>query len=436
MKTQQHLRNKMHLLLRKHFAETQQPFIPGKTKIRYAGAFYDARELISMVDTMLDGWFGLGPRGERLERELSRYIGCHSSLLTNSGSSATLLSMAALTSNFYARRVEKGSEVITPACTFATTVAAIIHQGLIPVFLDVNLETLNIDPNSLEKALTKKTRILLLPHTLGNPNDMDKIMEFANQHNLLVIEDNCDALGSIYDDKKTGSFGVLGTCSFYPAHHLTLAGEGGAVFINDPRLNRVVLTLRNWGRGCWCTSLEKNPNGACGNRFNFTIDGIPVDHKYYFLELGYNLKPVEIQAAMGLVQLKRFPKMAQARRKNFAKLFGFFESYQDFFVLPISVPKADPCWFSFPLTIKNNAPFTRRQITAFLEEHLIETRTVFAGNITRQPAMKRIQYIVAEELVNSDKILKDTFFIGIWPGIDRLRLEYVMDIFKKYLAKF
>lgn len=432
------IQSSIHNLLKDYVRQKQQAelFVPGKTKVRYSGAFYGAEELISMTDAMLQGWFGLGERGELLEKEFTNYLKVGSTLLTNSGSSASLLCMAGLTSHLYADRVEPQTEVITPACTFATTVAAIVHHNLIPVFLDVDLETFNIDPEQIEAAITPKTRIIFLPHTLGNPNDMDKIMKIARSHKLFVVEDNCDALGSIYAGKMTGSFGILGTCSFYPAHHITLAGEGGAVFINDPRLHRVILSYRNWGRGCWCSSQEKNPDGACGNRFNFKIDGIPVDHKYYFTALGYNLKPVEIQAAMGLSQLKRFPVMEKRRKYNFEILFKFFTKYKKFFVLPRSLPKAEPCWFSFPLTILDKTPFDRKQITQFLESRLIETRTVFAGNIVRQPAMKRVHYRVVGNLDNSDKILRDTFFIGLGPHIGRPQLDYMQTVFEEYFKKF
>lgn len=411
-------------------------FIPGKSKVRYSGAFYKSEELSAITDSLLKGWFGLGINGEKLENRLSQYVGSHSTLLTNSGSSASLLSMSAITSYLYADHIQSGDEVITPACTFATTAAAILHKGLKPVFVDVDLDTFNSSPSQIEEAITSKTRAIFLPHTLGNPNDMDPIMKLVKRHKLLLVEDNCDALGSTYKNQKTGSFGVLATCSFYPAHHITMAGEGGAVFINDPRLHRLVMAFRNWGRGCWCSSLEADENGACGHRFDFKIDGIPIDHKYYFLELGYNLKPVELQAAMGLVQLKRFPIMAKARRDNFSYLYNFFKAFERFFTLPRSLPSADPCWFSFPLTIRDDAPFDRRQITKFLEENLIETRTVFAGNIVRQPAMKRANYSVVGTLDNSDKILKDTFFIGVGPHLGKSEISYIQDIFKKFIQKF
>ncbi len=438
MKKTDTIRKKIHILLGQYIRQTNSttPFIPGKSKVRYSGAFYDEKELIAMTNAMLEGWFGLGHQGELLENKLSNYIGSHSTLLTNSGSSASLLCMATLTSDLFPERIEPGSEVLTPACTFATTVAAIVHKNLIPVFVDIDLDTYNVNLDMLEKAISRKTKAMFIPHTLGNPNDMNTLMKIAKRHNLHVIEDNCDALGSEYDGKKTGSFGILATCSFYPAHHITLAGEGGAVFINDPRLHRTVLTYRNWGRGCWCNSTEKSEHGACGHRFDFKIDGMPIDHKYYFLTLGYNLKPVEIQAAMGLVQLQKFPKMAQARRDNFAALFDFFKQYEKFFILPKSPKKANPCWFGFSLTIRDDAPFSRFQITTFMESKLIETRTVFAGNLVRHPAMKRIQYRTFGDLLNSDKVLKDTFFIGIGPHITNQHLAYMKETFTEFFKHF
>lgn len=436
--TRSTISKKIYSLLRKYAKETThaKKFVPGVTKIRYSSAYYNSAELIAVTKALLSGWFGLGPYGEKLEKGLTRYIGCQSTILTNSGSSASLLSMASVTSYLYARHIEPGTEVITPACTFATTAAAIVHRGLVPVFVDNEVDTFNTTPQLIADAITPKTRAIFLPHTLGNPNDMDKVMQLVKAYNLILIEDNCDALGSTYKGKKTGSFGDLATCSFYPAHHITMAGEGGAVFINDPRLHRVVLTMRNWGRGCWCTSLEKNPDGACCNRFNFKIDGIPIDHKYYFLELGYNLKPVELQAAMGYVQLQHFPKMAQKRRLNFQNFYNYFKNYEKYFILPRSLPQTDPCWFSFPLTLRDSLPFSRREITEYLESQKIETRTVFAGNVVRQPAMRRARYKVIGELRHADKVLKDTFFIGIGPHLGKDQLNYIKEIFTKYLKRF
>ena len=262
-------------------------------------------------------------------------------------------------------------------------------------------------------------------------------MKLAREHKLYVIEDNCDGLGSVYAGKKTGSFGHLVAESFYPAHHITTGGEGGAVIINDIEFYRTALTLRNWGRGCWCLASEKHPLGACRNRFNYTLEGnIPVDHRYYFSELGYNLKMTEMQAAMGVVQLKRFPQMAAARRRNFTSLYKFFEKYEDFFYLPKSLPQADLCWFAFPLTIRNKVPFSRNEILTYLETHMIEGRSLFAGNIVRHPAMRGVNYQVTGKLKNSDLVLQNTFFVGVWPGIGRQELAYMKQVFTDYLQKF
>ena len=412
-------------------------FVAGKTKIRYSGGWFDETEIKAMMAVAHTGWLGSGVVTEKFEQRLAKYIGAQKALATNSGSSATLLCMAALTSRLRPDPLQAGDEVVTPACTFATTVSAIVRQGLTPRFIDVNIETLNPNLAMLERARRKRTRAMLIPHTLGNPNDMTAIMKWAREHKLYVVEDNCDGLGSLFNGKKTGSFGHLAAESFYPAHHITTGGEGGAVIINDVEFYRTALTLRNWGRGCWCLASEKHPLGACKNRFNYTLEGdIPVDHRYYFSELGYNLKMTEMQAAMGIVQLNRFAKMAQARRRNFKSLYKFFEKYQQFFYFPKSLPKADPCWFAFPLTIKPKAPFSRNEILAYLEQHKIEGRSLFAGNIIRHPAMRGVNYKVSGSLTNSDVILQNTFFVGVWPGIGPVERAYMKQVFADYLQQF
>lgn len=427
---------RIYSLVDKIYEKPSKKFIPGKTKVQYSGSYFGKEEVKAMMEAIFKGWFGLAWCGQELEFKLSRFIGAKSTLLTNSGSSASLLAMSALTNKYFTDRIEKGSEVITPACTFATTAASIVHAGLTPVFVDVELGTYNISPASLQKAISKKTRAIFLPHTLGNPNEMDKVVKIAKKHSLYLVEDNCDALGSSYDGQRTGSFGILATSSFYPAHHITLAGEGGAVFINDKRLERIILSLRNWGRGCWCTGLEKNPNGACGYRFDFKVDNILIDHKYYFTNLGYNLKPVEIQAAMGIAQLARYPKMMKLRKRNFIYLYKILKKLERFLILPKSLPLSDPVWFSFPITILNKSPFSRREITGYLESNGVETRTIFAGNVTRQPAFMGVKYRKAEDLPNSDRILEDTFFIGIWPGLGEKELDYVGDVLNNFFKKY
>ncbi len=441
MESQRLIINQLSRLIKKYYQNEKQKrvFIPGKTKIHYSGGFFDDQEVVAMVNTLLKGWLGMGSVGEKFEKRLASYIGSPQSLLTNSGSSATLLCMAALTSRLRPNPLNPGDEIITPACTFATTVSAIVRQNLVPRFIDVELGTLNPNLDMISQAITKRTRAIFIPHTLGNPNNMDAIMKLAKEHNLYVVEDNCDGLGSTYHHRKTGSFGHLAAESFYPAHHITTGGEGGAVLINDVDFYRVVLTLRNWGRGCWCLPSEKCPFGACRNRFKYTLEGnIPVDHRYYFTEMGYNLKPVEVQAAMGLVQLKKFPSMAKIRRKNFAILNKFFIKYQDFFYLPQSLPKADPCWFAYPLTLKDGVPFSRNQILTFLEKNGIEGRSLFAGNIVRHPALRGnyYKYKVSGNLKNSDFVLKNTFFVGVWPGIGKAEIGYMQQIFTDFLSQF
>lgn len=412
--------------------KSSSKFAPGKSWVQYAGAVFDECEAIAMVDSILDGWFGLGKKGREFEEEFSRYIGCKGAVLANSGSSANLLAVSSLLSPQLKERIKKGDEVITPAATFPTTFNPLVQNGLKPVLLDVELGTYNINAENLEKAVSQKTRLIMLPHTMGNPNEMDAVMDFAEEHSIIVIEDNCDALGSSYKGRKTGSFGLLSTCSFFPAHHITL-GEGGIVCVKDARLGRIVRSLRDWGRDCYCEHDEIRPNGACGKRFDFKINDIPYDHKYIYSNVGYNLKPLELQAAMGVEQLKRLPRFIEARKKNFRALYEEFSKYEDSFVLPKALPGADPSWFCFPLTIRDEAKFNRSEITAWLEKNRIQTRLLFAGNIIRQPAYRKVEYRVVGKLTNSDKIMRDTFFIGVYPGIDEERLKYVIDKVREFM---
>ncbi|NCN58306.1 lipopolysaccharide biosynthesis protein RfbH [Candidatus Roizmanbacteria bacterium CG22_combo_CG10-13_8_21_14_all_38_20] len=423
-------------LLHSYYSEKPQKFVPGETPILYAQAIYDDKEVSEMLDSVLSGWLGLSKKGALFEQQLADYVGVKHSLLTNSGSSANLLAVSALSSWQLPNHLQPGDEAIVAACSFPTTVNPLIQNQLVPVFVDVNPETHNLNADHLDKALSNKTRLIMICHNFGNPNEMDKVMAFAKKHKLFVIEDNCDALGSTYDGKKTGSFGQLATESFYPAHHMTLAGEGGAILINENRLLRIVQSLRDWGRACWCGASGGPPNGVCNARFKFKIDGMPYDHKYIFNHIGYNLKPTEMQAAMGLQQIKRLPEFVEKRKNNFKIYHKFFSKYQDFFILPKALPKSDPSWFSYLLTVKEDAPFDRFEITNFLEEHKIQTRPSFSGNILRQPAYKRIEHRVVGTLEHSDKIFQHTFFIGIHPGLTEEHLNYVMDTFDKFLAKY
>jgi len=432
------IQEQIHRLLRDHMllVNNEKKFIPGVTPIQYAGAVYDHRELQAMTDVLLKGWFGLGSEGENLERELASYVGVKKAYLTNSGSSADLLALSSLMSYQFQDRLMPGDEVITPACTFPTVISAIIHCQLKLVFIDIEPETLNPYAESIEKAITKKTKLIFLVHTLGNPNDMDAIMAIAQKHHLHVIEDNCDALGSTYNGKKTGSFGILSAESFYPAHHMTTAGEGGAVFLNDMRLFRIVSSIREWGRACWCGASGGGVDGVCGARFKYNIDGVPYDHKYIFSHIGYNIKPVEIQAAMGRVQLQKVPEFIDIRKRNFLLFYDYFRKYEKFFILPKAMPKSDPSWFAFPLSIREDAPFDRFTITRYLEDGLIQTRPLFAGNILRQPAFKHINHRIVGSLKNSDAVFFRSFFIGIYPGITLQHASYIISVFEKFFQKY
>lgn len=428
---------KLHTYLQKYIllSQSQEKFIPGKSLVRYAGAVYDEKELIAMVDAMLNGWFGLGRQGELLEKELAAYVGAKQAYLVNSGSSADLLSVASLMSYQYANHLNPGDEVITPACTFPAVVAALVHKGLKPVFVDIELSTLNPKPEDIEKAIGKKTKMIFIVHTLGNPNDIDSIMQIARQKNLILLEDNCDALGSTYNGKKTGSFGIMSAESFYPAHHMTTAGEGGAVFINDLRLRRIVSSLREWGRACWCGASGGGKHGVCGVRFQYKIDDIPYDHKYIFSHIGYNLKPVEIQAAMGRAQIKKLPHFVRIRKRNFSLYAKFFQKYERYFYIHTAMPKSDPSWFAFPLTIRPDAPFDRQTITNYLENRFIQTRPIFAGNILRQPGYKNISHRRVGNLTNSNLTFTNTFFIGVYPAITPEHIDYVTQVFDAFIKK-
>lgn len=431
------LREKISDLIHEYFRVNEQEFIPGKSLVRYAGSVYDGDEIMAMVNSLLSGWLGLGVEGELFEKEFAKFVGTKFSLMTNSGSSANLLGITSLTSWKFPNHLKEGDEVIVAASGFPSTINPIIQNRLVPVFLDVDPETYNLRAEDLDKALSKKTRLIVVCHNLGNPNEMDTIMDFAQKNDLFVFEDNCDALGSTYAGRKTGSFGVLASESFYPAHHMTTGGEGGAVLINnDFRLYRIVQSYRDWGRACWCGASGGPKNGVCGYRFQFKVDGFPYDHKYIFDHIGYNLKPVEAQAAMGRVQLRRLPQFIEARKRNFKVYADFFKKYEKFFILPKALPKSDPCWFAFLLTIKDDAPFDRLTITNFLEDRNIQTRPSFSGNILRQPAYKGFTYRKADALTNSDRIFEKTFFIGVYPGLSQKHLDYVMSIFDEFLSKY
>lgn len=438
MMEEQKTRERIFLSLQEFYRKrSRTKFLPEVTRIQYAGAVYDEREVIAMVDSILDGWFGLGRKGREFELMFSKYLGVARTVIVNSGSSASLLALAALISPNFQGHLRERDEVLTPAMNFPTPFNSIIQNNLNPVLLDVELGNYNINPNNLKEALSEKTRAIFLPHAFGIPNEMDIVMEFAEEHNLHVVEDNCDALGSVYDGRKTGSFGMLSTCSFYPAHHITM-GEGGVVSIRDDDINlyRITKSLRDWGRACYCEHDETKPNGACGRRFNFAVNGIPYDHRYIYTHMGYNLKPLEFQAAMGIEQLKKLSSFVERRIQNFNMLYEEFQKYEKYFILPSWPDKSIPSWFCFPLTIRDDAPFSRKEITSFLEKNGIQTRLFFAGNIMRQPAYKNIKCRIVGKLENCDKIMKDSFFIGVYPGIDEEKMNYVLDKVGEFMRKY
>jgi CDP-6-deoxy-D-xylo-4-hexulose-3-dehydrase len=421
-------------------------FIPSESMVHYAGRVIDERELISAVDAILDGWWTYGKYTLRFEGELARTIGAKfRALLTNSGSSANLLAVSTLMSPQLrpADRLKPGDEVITLALAFPTTFNPIIQNQLVPVLVDVDVGTYNIRIEELEKSVSEKTKAIFVTHTLGNPNDMDAIMDFAQEHNLYVLEDSCDALGSKYDGKYVGTFGAFGTFSFYPAHHIT-TGEGGALVSADRNLMKIALSLRDWGRACimpTCDPLHC-PDKECPKSMAydgvFRFQGLPddFDKRYIYTNIGYNLKATEIQAAIGLAQLRKLPSFIEARKRNFKILYEELKKFENFFTLPQSLPKAEPSWFAFPLTVKKNAPFKRRDIMLWLTKRNIESKILFSGNIIRHPAYTGISYRVSDTLTNTDDIAANSFFLGVYPGIDDEKMKYIISSLNTFMADY
>jgi CDP-6-deoxy-D-xylo-4-hexulose-3-dehydrase len=416
----------------------QKPtFRPGETFVNYGGRVYDDKEMINLTDTALDFWLTSGRYCAEFEKQLGAYLGVKYVSLVNSGSSANLVAFMALTSpKLGARQIKPGDEVITVAAGFPTTVTPIIQYGAIPVFVDVELPSYNINCALLEKARSKKTKAVMLAHTLGNPFNIKAVKAFCVKHNLWLVEDNCDALGSRYGGKFTGSYGDIGTSSFYPPHHMTM-GEGGAVYTNDPLLKRLIESFRDWGRDCWCASGTDN---TCHNRFTRQYGALPLgyDHKYVYSHFGYNLKATEMQAAVGLAQLKKFPAFVEARKKNWAYLRKALAPYSKQLVLPQPTPGADPSWFGFLITVKESAGFTRDQLVAHLEKNKIQTRMLFAGNLVKHPCFDEMRktgkgYRVVGKLENTDTILHRTFWIGVYPGMTPVMLKYMAETFKSFI---
>jgi CDP-6-deoxy-D-xylo-4-hexulose-3-dehydrase len=401
-------------------------FEAGKNAVPPSGKVLGAAELQNMVEASLDGWLTTGRFNDAFEMRLSDFLGVKHALTTNSGSSANLLAFSALTSpKLLERAIQPGDEVISVAAGFPTTVNPILQFGAVPVFVDVQLGTYNIDPAKIQAAITPKTKAIMLAHTLGNPYDLDTITALAKKHNLWLIEDCCDALGSTYNGKLCGTFGDIGTLSFYPAHHITM-GEGGAVFTNNDQLRQIVESIRDWGRDCYC---QPGKDNTCGKRFCQKLGDLPhgYDHKYTYSHIGYNLKISDMQAACALAQMDRVEEFIAARKANFAYLKSGLKHCEEFLLLSEATPNSDPSWFGFPITIKASAGINRVDLLQYLDQHKIGTRLLFAGNLTRQPYMKGRNFRISGELTNTDIVMNDTFWIGVYPGLSREMLDFVIN---------
>ncbi len=410
-------------------------FVPGKSTVPPSGKVIGAPEIKMIVDAALDGWLTTGRFNTEFESRLAAYYGVRFARTVNSGSSANLTAFTAMTSHLMLEnQLRPGDEVITVAASFPTTINPIVINRLVPVFVDVDIPTYNIDASKIEDAITDKTKAIVIAHTLGNPFNLAEVMRIAEKHNLRVMEDCCDAFGSRYDGKLVGTFGDVSTLSFYPAHHITM-GEGGAVFFNSPMMKRAVESVRDWGRDCYC---EPGKDNTCNKRFKWKLGDLPrgYDHKYTYSHLGYNLKITDMQAAAALAQLDRVDGFIQARKDNFAYLKSGLASagLEEFMILPEATPNSDPSWFGFPITLRGDAD-QRRDLQAYLDEHHIGSRLLFAGNLTRQPYFKDIEYRVHGELTNTDTIMNQTFWLGIYPGLHESHLDYVVEKLGAFFGK-
>ena len=417
--------------------EAESHFIPGKSPIRYAGRVYDEHEMVNLVESALEFWLTAGRWHRKLETLLAKWYGLKYARLTNSGSSANLLAITALTSPFLGdRRLGPGDEVITVAAGFPTTVTPILQNSLVPVFVDISAPTYNIDVTLLEEALSSRTRAVMIAHTLGNPFDLDAVSAFCRKHDLYLVEDNCDAAGSLYRNRKTGTFGTLATLSFYPAHHMT-TGEGGAVLCNDDVFNRSLESLRDWGRDCWC---QPGVDNTCGKRFEWQLGDLPsgYDHKYTYSTLGYNLKMTDLQASVGVAQVAKLDRFGAARRANWARLRSAFKMQEDFFETAAPTEGADPSWFGFVFAVRPEAPFTRDELVHYLELKKIQTRMLFSGNVVRQPALVDVArerarrglpapFRVASSLVATDAAMERAMWIGLHPGMSEVMLGVMIE---------
>jgi len=409
-----------------------RPFVRGQTPVPVAGRVFDEDDLVHLVDASLDFWLTTGRYAEQFEREFARFLGTRHAILCNSGSSANLLAVSALTSpKLGEQRLRPGDEVITVAAGFPTTVNPIVLNRLVPVFVDVELGTYNVDTRLLEEAISPRTRAIVLAHTLGNPFDLDAVLAVTKRHGLWLIEDNCDALGSTYRGKLTGTFGQMATVSFYPAHHITM-GEGGCVVTRQPQLKVLLESFRDWGRDCWC---DPGRDNTCGKRFGWQLGDLPCgyDHKYTYSHIGYNLKLTDMQAAVGVAQLKKLSSFIEVRKRNWQLLYAGLKPFDEHLILPEPTPFSDPSWFGFPITVRPGAPFSRDQLVHHLERNKIGTRLLFAGNLAKQPAYQDVAFRVVGDLTQTDVAMHRTFWVGVYPGLSEAMIDYMLEVFDTFV---
>lgn len=436
LRSKEQIREEILSLVREYHSVAFAPkgFTAGESSIPVSGKVFDATEMEYLVDSGLDFWLTTGRFAKQFEREFARWFGVRHCMLVNSGSSANLVALSALTSpTLGERQLKPGDEVITAAAGFPTTVNPILQNNLVPVFLDEHIPTYNIDTSQLEAALSPKTKAIMVAHTLGNPFDIATVMDFAKRHNLWVVEDTCDAVGATYAGKKVGTFGDLATVSFYPAHHITM-GEGGAVLTQQPALKKLVESFRDWGRDCWC---EPGIDDTCGKRFGWQLGDLPqgYDHKYTYSHIGYNLKLSDMQAAVGLAQLQKLDGFIERRKANFAYLLDRLSPLEKYFILPEATPNSEPSWFGFPITVRETAPLSRNELVRTLEAQKIGTRLLFGGNLLRQPAYRNIPHRKIGNLEGADRIMNQTFWVGVYPGLSKAMLEHIATTLRKALGQ-